>query len=189
MSPVTAVLKQRRVKDLWILNPTNFIYRLMIPPTCNDCIDFFIFFSPSPHFPQGLWGPNLYSTSHDLMMQPHDNYVSRALWLRPTQLFSIECLDSYLNITQLTFINSVWLVMLSSYNLFQLCSRSQLRVSPAPSYRLSVCRPAHTCGSSPKVLNPLRIHQWQDGAFLINSVWSFRGIQPCWEKSRMQRKV
>lgn len=32
--------------------------------------------------------------------------------------------------------------------------------------------------------NPLRINQWQDGAFLINSVWSCRCIQPRWHRDR-----
>lgn len=60
-------------------------------------------------------------------------------------------------------------------------------VSPASSW-LSVYRPADTCGDSRRHQDPLRIHQWQDGAFLINSVWSCRCIQPHWHSERERER-
>lgn len=96
------------------------------------------------------------------LLSRHNNYISRALSLQPIQRFSIQCLDPYLNVMWLAFINSIGLVILCSYNSFLMCYRKPVvrcawasMVSPASSC-LSVYRPAHTCGVSPKASKAIK---------------------------------
>ena len=115
----------------------------------------------------------------------HNNYISRALSLQPIQHFSIRCLDPYRNVMSLTFIKSISLVISCSYNSFQICHHKAVicRVCGFPSHLpgfLFIGQQTHVVAPL-RHWNPLRIHQWQDGAFLINSVWSCRCIQPHWQ--------
>lgn len=116
------------------------------------------------------------------------NYISRALSPQPIQHFSVKRLDPYLDILWLTFISSIWLVILCSYNSFQICYHKPVvcwawvRVEFPKPHPGSLFIGQHTHVVAPqRHRNPLRIHQWQDGAFLINSVWSHRCFQPHWE--------
>lgn len=102
-------------------------------------------------------------TSWCNLLNWHHNYISRAPSLQPIQLFSIECRDPYLivravNIYQLNLTCNLVLLQLildmPSQTSCMLCM-SECMVSPASSC-LSVYRPAHTSGGSPKASEPIK---------------------------------
>lgn len=122
------------------------------------------------------------------LKRPHHNYISRTL----SPIFSIYCLDYYLRTTSLTFITSSWLVILCS-NSFQISYHKPVVCvfsawfSQSLSGFLFIGQQTHVVAPQ-RHWNPLRINQCQDGAFLINSVWSCRCIQPHWHTETWDMK-
>lgn len=127
-SRVTAVVKLRRMTDLRISNLQNFIYRLMISPTCNDGSDSTSRphnHTPSPASPASSLGASVFIQRH---MTRHMTW-----WCCHSVIMSPGLSGS----CQLSFFHSSVLILIStsqSYHIYQLrltCNPELLQLTPA----------------------------------------------------------